>query len=331
MTLRVGLIGCGRIGTEGHLPAYALGEVTVSAVCDLDLSRARRAAESCGAAVESDAIALARRGDVDVVDVATRPGDRAALIRTLLDVGKPLLVQKPVLYDLAEARELAREVRQAGLAVAVNHNARWAPTHARVRGWIEAGRLGQVYAVHHANRFNEDLAAWYTDHPDYLFLDHGLHYLDLVRYLTGRTPTTVSARAWAKPGQHASCPLAYAITLGFDDTAPLTASLSFNNAVPAPGGFHYRLDIDGVLGSAGADLEHAWLVSSDGVPVENEKCGGAWVPDGILGAYRAFEYAVETGAAPPHSLDDHLRSLAVATAAADSARADGAWTRVEQP
>ncbi|MGH3898970.1 MAG: hypothetical protein ACRDTA_12125, partial [Pseudonocardiaceae bacterium] len=63
--------------------------------------------------------------------------------------------------------------------------------------------------------------------------------------------------------------------------------------------------------------------------VEDERCAGAWVPDGVLGAYRSLEHAVETGATPPHSLDDQLRSLAVATAAATSARTEGSWTPVE--
>ena len=331
MTLRVGVIGCGRIAVDGHLPAYTLGGVTISAICDRDPTRAHRFAESCGAALEPNAVSLARRSDVDVIDIATRPHDRASLIRSLLPVGKPMLVQKPVLYDLSAARLLAAEVRRAGVVIAVNHNARWAPTHHRIRQWIDADRLGVLYAIHHANRFNEDVVAWYTDHQDYLFLDHGLHYLDLIRHLTGRTPSEASALSWRKPGQQAHCPLAYAVTLRFDGHDPLVASLSFNNGVPAPGGFHYRLDVDGACASAGASLDRAWLVSGDGDVLEDEVCEGAWVPDGILGAFTALQRALETGAAPPHSLDDHLCTLAVAAATAESARAGGAWTRVEMP
>ena len=329
MNLQVGLIGCGRIAAEGHLPAYRQGGVRVSAVCDVDSAEARRLAELYGASVELDAMRLANRSDVDVVDIATQPHDREQLLRALLPVGKPMLVQKPVLYDLAAARLLAVDVRRAGVVVAVNHNARWAPTHHQVRQWIKAGRLGDVYAVQHANRFNEDTATWYTDHPDYLFLDHGLHYLDLVRYLTGRTPTAVSALSWRKPTQQARCALVYSVTLRFDGNPLLAANLSFNDAVPAPGGFHYRLDIDGTCASAGASLERAWLVSANGELLEDQRCAGAWVPDGILGAFRALEEALEAGTAPPHSLDDHLRTLTVATAAARSARASGAWTRVD--
>jgi len=139
----------------------------------------------------------------------------------------------------------------------------------------------------------------------------------------------VSAMRCRKPGQRARCPLVYVVTLRFDDTAALVASLSFNNAVPAPGGFHYRLDIDGSRASAGASLERAWLVSSNGDVLEDKRCTGSWVPDGILGAFTALREALKTGTTPPHSLDDHLRTLAVATAAATSARADGAWVGVE--
>jgi predicted dehydrogenase len=328
MGLRVGLIGCGRIATEGHLPAYAKAGIKVSAICDNDLQHAHRLAVAYGVAVEPDALQLAARADVDIVDIATRPHGRAELVRSLLPLGKPLLVQKPLVYDLEEARQLAAEVRRAGVVVAVNHNARWAPTHARLRSWIDHGRLGEVYAVRHTNRFNEDVTAWYTDHPDYILLDHGLHYLDLVRYLTGRTPTAASAVTWRKPGQRANCPLLYAITLRFDGDPPLVASLSFNNAVPAPAGFHYRLDLDGTKASAGASLERAWLVDADGTVQADGLCEGAWVPDGLIGAFRAFQDALASGTRPPHTLDDHLATLATAVAAVRSAHADGAWTEV---
>ena len=80
-------------------------------------------------------------------------------------------------------------------------------TVAQLRQWIDAGRLGEIYTVHHTNRFNEDIATWYTDHPDYLFLDHGLHYFDLVRHLsetdTAKRPhwvePPVDARLWEDP------------------------------------------------------------------------------------------------------------------------------------
>lgn len=326
--MRVGLVGCGRIALEGHLPAYALGGVPVSAVCDADAEKARRVAEEFGTAYEPNAGAVAARDDVDMIDVATRPHGRLDLLRSLLPFGKPLLVQKPVAYDVDEARQFAEEARRAGVVVAINQNARWAPTHRRLRGWVDDDDLGRVYSVTHFNRYNEDLRAWYTDHPDYLFVDHGIHYLDLVRWLTKRTPSAVSAVGWQKTGQRAGCNLLYAMTLAFEGEPSLVSTMSFNNAAPAPGGFYYRIDVDGESASAGASLERAWLVSAEGEVLVDEKVDGSWVPHGILGAFDALSDAVTAGTEPPHGIEDHLVSLALADAAARSASAAGAWQPV---
>lgn len=322
---RVGIIGAGRIVRTGHLPAYAQGAVPVTAICSRDRASAEHAARGvpglrvCGSVTE-----LAADPAVDVIDVATRPQGRLELVRELLTYGKPLLLQKPVAYTLEEATAIAREAALAGVAVAVNHNLRWAPPQRLLLDWARTGQLGEIGHLAHVHHFCEDEDTWYTAHPGYLFLDHGLHYLDLARQLAGADPVAVSARASVLPGQKARSPLTYTIMLAFD--GPLVASLSMYNRTRSAQAWSSAWYINGNLADAQATYSTATLHTADCSQTFTSL--GEWVPDGILGAYTAFTHALDAGTIPEHDVTDHLRSLALATAALESANKGGDWVTV---
>jgi len=326
---RVGLIGCGRIAMEAHIRAYCEMGVNVTAICDINVARLEIAAQRLPAAHRySDFRALALSAEVDVIDLATPPHDRAQILRELVRFGKPILAQKPICYSFKEASDLFQELSSTGVPIAVNHNARWSPVNVRIKEWLDQGRLGKLYSIMHINRFNEDKRTWYTDHPDYLFLDHGLHYIDLVRWFSGLTPSKVSAMARMIPGQRALCPLQYDIRMSFEQT-PLTGSLHFNNAVPAPGGYDCIWYIDGSAGTVIASLDTVTFVGSDGQRHPAETFEGGWVPDGFKGAFVVFAESILSGRQPVHSLADHLESFRVATACADSANSSSKWIEIQ--
>lgn len=329
--MRVGLVGCGRIAHQAHLPAYTAAGITVAAVCDLIPDRAASAAQATGAAMAATAQELAQRDDVDVIDVATPPHDRPDLLRGLYRTGKPILSQKPLAYDLPTATALVQEAEDHGVVLAVNHNARWAPAHRAIYRQMIDGALGQVYAVQHHNRFNEDVDTWYTRHPDYLFLDHGIHYLDLTRVLTGRTPVAVAAVAGTRPGQRPAGPVIYSVNLRYADNDAPHVVLTFVNTAPAPTGFDFRLIVDGVDATAQATLFAADLLPADGSPPQALDVSGEWTPDAFTGPLLSLTRHLTAGGPLPHSGRDHLASLAVAVAAAQSAKRAGAWTAVDHP
>jgi len=327
--MNVGLIGCGRIACEAHLPAYKKYGVRVVGICDLIEERAKTIAKKYGIGFyTTDPKKLAEHDLVEMLDIATRPLDRGKLLRTLLPCKKPILVQKPVCYDWEDAVRLAQEFKKARVPIAVNHNARWAPVNIKVKESIESGELGEIYALHHINRFNEDVNAWYTDYYDYLFLDHGLHYIDLVRWYTKRMPTTVSAISSTYPSQRTVCPLLYSLHFQYSDAPPLLVSLFFNNAVPAPHGFHCDWFIDGKKGGIRATIDSLSKTHYSGRTEPMIRIEGDWVPEGFFGSYKEFVNAIEQQISAPHALDDHILTLKIASAAARSAREGGQWVQI---
>jgi predicted dehydrogenase len=326
--MKVGLIGCGRIAFEAHLPAYKKYGVKIVAVCDLIKEKAQQAAKQYNIPFHcTEASDLAAHPEVQLLDIATPPQNRIILLRKLYKFGKPMLIQKPLSYDFDEAKLICEEFEKNNLIGAVNHNARWAPVSLKITEWIRGNKLGKIYQIHHVNRFNENIKSWYTDIQDYLFLDHGLHYFDLVRHFSQQTPAYVSANEVRKPNQIAGCSLAYAINLRFKDK--MLASLYFNNAAPAPHSFTCRWFIDGDLASAQGTIDSVACFSTDKVLFPEKRLSGDWVPEGFLGSYEALVKAIKTNTIPPHSLRDHLISFKVATAAALSAKKNGAWVKIK--
>ena len=87
-----------------------------------------------------------KRGDIEVVDIATHPPERAAIIEAALTAGKHVLSQKPFVLDLDVGLRLADLADQRRLRLAVNQNGRWAPHFSYIGEAIQAGLLGQVTA-----------------------------------------------------------------------------------------------------------------------------------------------------------------------------------------
>ena len=197
----VGLIGCGGI-SRTHLRAYRSIGLEVVALCDLDAQLAeRRRAEYCpDAVVYADAEELLATG-VEVVDVATRPAERAPIIEQAIAAGCHVLSQKPFATDLATARHLVAAADAQGVRLAVNQNGRWAPHWAYARRLVATGALGAVRSVHldfhwHWTPSTEGLDE--RSAAGFLLLDYGIHLFDFVHCLAGdarpRAVATVVSR-----------------------------------------------------------------------------------------------------------------------------------------
>src|SRR6476469_5329509 len=102
--LGIAVIGSGRIGTLRARLAAKHPSVGFLGVSDLDESRARALAEAAGADLHStDNFKLMERPEVNAVFVSTPEGEHAAPILRALELGKPVLVEKPIALDRHDA------------------------------------------------------------------------------------------------------------------------------------------------------------------------------------------------------------------------------------
>lgn len=145
--LAVGLIGCGNIAVNHHVPAYrALADrCEVVAVADPTPSRRALAASELGLAEDAtfgDGHELLREVDLDVVDVCTPQHLRKDVILDAIGRGRDVLSEKPLAAAPADAAELVEAADAAGVRLGVVHNYAFFPEIAAATKAVAAGEIG---------------------------------------------------------------------------------------------------------------------------------------------------------------------------------------------
>ncbi|MEL6588396.1 MAG: Gfo/Idh/MocA family oxidoreductase, partial [Pseudomonadota bacterium] len=136
---RIGLAGAGLIGRQ-HLAAIARTPgVTLSAVFDpaLDGGEWPRAESLADLAAQSDGVI-----------VATPNALHAPMAHSLIALGTPMLIEKPLTGTAADGAAVVAAAAQAGVPVLVGHHRRHNPIVAKAKEIIEAGTLGPLTTVH---------------------------------------------------------------------------------------------------------------------------------------------------------------------------------------
>ncbi|HEY6780773.1 MAG TPA: Gfo/Idh/MocA family oxidoreductase, partial [Thermoleophilaceae bacterium] len=148
-TLRVGVIGTGRMGAF-HVHAHQrLDCVDLVAVADPDPD-ARRAALRGEAAYEyGDWRRLIDDADsLDAVTIACPSELHVEAALAALDAGLHVLVEKPIATTLPDALRMRGAAIEADRKLMVGHVERFNPAVTKLRELVADGRLGNVYRAH---------------------------------------------------------------------------------------------------------------------------------------------------------------------------------------
>lgn len=121
-TLRVALIGCGKMGLQ-HLRAMrALSEATVVGVADPFADRESLATLlPAGAKVVNSTEELLTSVKPDVVHIVTPPGSHATLALQAIEAGCHVYIEKPFTPTLREAQEIFNLAAKRGVKVCAGH------------------------------------------------------------------------------------------------------------------------------------------------------------------------------------------------------------------
>ena len=164
--LRVGIIGAGRWSKRAHIPGWVRSDLCdLVVICDRDEELAREAAEKFGVPeVMTDAEAMIRRDDLDVIDVCTRDehGESHEPLTTLaIECGKHVLVEKPVAGDFHRVRELSDLAKSKGLKTKVGLTFRYAPAVQYMFDLVREGKIGTPWLFNGYEQNSQWLNPWY--------------------------------------------------------------------------------------------------------------------------------------------------------------------------
>jgi predicted dehydrogenase len=210
----MGMVGGGRgafIGAVHRMAAALDGRIELVAGCfsadpaksrasgaDLWLDPARVYATYDEMARAEATLPADRR--IDFVSIVTRNNTHFAVARTFLQAGFNVICDKPLAYDLAQAKQLRAIVRRSGKVFVLTHNYTGYPMVKEARSLVRAGRLGRIlkivteypqgYAITAlADHAVGAISNWRTDPriagASNCMADIGTHAENLGRYITG--------------------------------------------------------------------------------------------------------------------------------------------------
>lgn len=293
----------------------------VVALCDRlpERAEALRARYFPEAAVYGECRALLRDDRVAVVDAATHPAERAAVIEDALCAGRHVLSQKPFVTDLDRGMQLIELADQQGLKLAVNQNARWAPHFSYMAKAVARGLAGGVATVRMCLHWDhsQTAAAPLNAMRNLALFDFGIHWFDLIqRFMGGERAELVYASARRAPGQETAPPLlAHAVM----DYPSAQASLVMNGA--ARHGVESRTVVSGdrgTLTASGPELNRQKVTLHRAEGVSSPDLEGDWFSNGFQGSMSELLCAVEGNRRHYNSALDNLESLALCFAAVAS-------------
>jgi predicted dehydrogenase len=143
-SLGVGLLGCGDIGVDNAAAVVAAPNARLVACYDPDPALSAAVADRFGTTAATSTEALLALQDVQAVFIAVPHHLHAPLAIQAAEAGLHVIVEKPLARTLAEARELATAVRQAGVTGTVCFPQRFERHVEHARRLVSQGALGEV-------------------------------------------------------------------------------------------------------------------------------------------------------------------------------------------
>lgn len=207
---RVGMIGCGGIAHQKHLPAMAKsGRVDLVACCDLIVERAEEAAKNYGTEdckVFQDYHELLKE-DLEIVYVLTPNVSHCVITVDSLEAGKHVLCEKPMAATVEDAQKMIDAWKKSGKLLTIGYQNRFRPDCQTLKRLCEEGRMGEIYyAQAHALR-RRGVPTWgvFTDKEKQgggPLIDIGTHSLDLTLwFMDNYEPASVVGVTFEKLGK----------------------------------------------------------------------------------------------------------------------------------
>ncbi len=354
MTLRIGIVGCGKIAGNHARALQHLPGVDVVGCADPDLERARAFAHEHGIAHAVSGLDELFALDIEALTVCTPHPVHEQVVVAAAQIGVHVLCEKPIAVELGAADRMIAAAERAGIIFGVVFQRRFWPAAQRIRAAIDDGRIGRPILgevsvlLHRPSRYYADdpwRGRWDTDGGGVL-MTQAIHQIDMLAWYLG-APTSVSGfiRTHAH-GNHMETEDSASAVVAFDSGA--TATITATTA--AGHNLGNRVTVVGQTGAIASVLEfpegaeginEIWTVPGQTVLTTPFDPALPADPDvaevnARLGEFhtaqlRDFVDAVRSGRAPAVTGRDARTSLAIVAAIYESSRTGATVELAPQP
>jgi predicted dehydrogenase len=178
--IKIALIGAGGWGLQHARIFSARPDIDFCAIVGRTEEKTKQRAAEFGVSAYQDIDQMLEKERPDLVSLCLpNQGHFQATLR-VIEAGFPLLVEKPLVFDLREADTLLNEAAKRSLFFAINFNHRYARPVQLAHQAIESGRVGDL-----------TFATWRfggegnSDHPHANLIETQCHGFDMLEWLCG--------------------------------------------------------------------------------------------------------------------------------------------------
>jgi predicted dehydrogenase len=189
---KIGIIGYGGFGGFLHYWWDKLENVEVVAIADSN----NRFPNNGNCRTYQDWRELIDDEEIDIVSIVTPPGLHAEMACAAMRAGKHVLLEKPVATTEAAGQEILDVQRETGMVITVDHMIRYNPI---IQSLMKLGSSNTFGKLRHVvvNNYAQDAALpvdhwfWKEQLSGGIFVEHGVHFFDIVKALSNQEHTTV--------------------------------------------------------------------------------------------------------------------------------------------
>lgn len=189
MTIRMGLIGAGRMGKVfAHTLAFNVSEVDLVALAEIDEATAKEVATKFQVKdYYTDYRKLLDRQDIDAVVITTPTTTHATVICDAAEAGKQIFTEKPLGDSLDACDRAMLAVKNAGVKMQVGFMRRFDAAYKMAKQQIDAGVIGKPVMFKSISRDPKRTSLEFAkrENSGGMILDMGVHDFDLARWLMG--------------------------------------------------------------------------------------------------------------------------------------------------
>ncbi|WP_030443468.1 Gfo/Idh/MocA family oxidoreductase [Actinoplanes subtropicus] len=322
---RVALIGAGRMGSfHAESLARRIPDAELAVIADPADGAAQRLAATVGCPRwTGDPAEAIVDPSIDAVVIVAPARTHAALVVAAAQAGKAVFCEKPMALTLDEADRAIVAAKDAGVALQVGFNRRFAADFRAAHQVVTAGGIGTPQLLRSVTR-DPGLANPERVPPWTIYRETLIHDFDALLWLNpGARPVDVYAVADAlvAPAYKASGLLdTSVVVIRFDNGAIATAEANFSAA--------YGYDVRGeVFGSAGMVTAGAHAQTSmrhytaSGIRQQTVRGDAALFHDAYTAEMAAFIGAARNDTTPEVTGHDARAALVLALAAIESVKA----------
>src|SRR5512143_911116 len=196
-----GILGPGRIAHQFAEGLKVIEDAALYAVASTNLERAKAFAEQyAGQKIYDSYAALVNDPQVDAIYIATPHRFHFDNALQCLKSGKPVLCEKPLTVNAAEAQQLIETARANKVFLMEALWTRYLPIYQPIRQWLDDKRIGDLCLLVSTFGFNvpkESKDRWLN--PELAggtLLDMGVYPIAVSQWVMEQTPQFVSAQAY---------------------------------------------------------------------------------------------------------------------------------------